>query len=71
MAGTPRGPQYSGEERVEMLQDVRRIYEQGFSIRQIAAMYSRSYSWAHRMVLESGVTLRPKGNPWPKRIGEG
>lgn len=56
----PRGPRYAGEERVALLKVIRETYQEGFTIRQIAAIYDRSYGWARLMVVESGAELRTR-----------
>ena len=47
------------EERVEL----KAAYEQGASIRTLAADAGRSYGYVHRALVESGVALRGRGGP--------
>ncbi|MGH3956000.1 helix-turn-helix domain-containing protein [Mycobacteroides salmoniphilum] len=47
------------EERAEL----KAAYEQGASIRTLAADAGRSYGYVHRALVESGVTLRGRGGP--------
>ena len=56
-----KGRRITGDERVTLSDDLRRQYEQGRSIRAIAADTGRSYGFVHRMLMESGVTLRSRG----------
>ncbi|MGP4105118.1 helix-turn-helix domain-containing protein [Nonomuraea sp. KM90] len=51
-----------GAERRKMIQDVRKRYAGGASIRAIAAHYQRSYGMIHRLLKEGGTPLRPRGN---------
>ena len=41
--------------------DLKRKYTAGTSIRELAAETGRSYGFVHRMLIESGVTLRGRG----------
>lgn len=45
-------------ERDELAADLRRKYEAGQSVRALAAASGRSYGFVHRMLSESGATLR-------------
>ncbi len=61
MAQLTKGRRITGDERGSLSDDLRRQYEQGRSIRAIAADTGRSYGFVHRVLLESGATLRGRG----------
>jgi len=61
VAELTKGRRITGDERVTLSDDLRRQYEQGRSIRAIAADTGRSYGFVHRVLMESGVTLRSRG----------
>ena len=61
MSALTKGRRITGDERVTLSDDLRRQYEQGRSIRAIAADTGRSYGFVHRVLMESGVTLRSRG----------
>lgn len=67
MADVKKGARISGPERAEMAAAVRRRYEEGWPIRRIAAEVNRSYGFVHRVLSESGVTLRGRGGATRKR----
>lgn len=52
-----------GDERVSLTRKLRRDYEGGASIRTLAEETGRSYGFVHRILTESGVTLRGRGGP--------
>jgi len=56
-----KGRRITGDERGTLSDELRRKYEQGSSIRAIAADTGRSYGFVHRVLMESGVTLRSRG----------
>jgi predicted transcriptional regulator len=55
------------KERAKVVKVVQRQYKQGASIRQIADETGRSYGNVHRLLSESGVTLRPRGQAPAKK----
>lgn len=61
MAALTKGRRITGDERGTISDQLRRQYEKGSSIRAIAAETGRSYGFVHRVLLESGVTLRSRG----------
>ena len=61
MAGLKKGSRVSGTERDKLATDLRRKYDSGESIRDLAAATGRSYGFVHRMLSESGATLRGRG----------
>lgn len=44
-----------------MAKVLRKKYESGASIRELAVEYSRSYGFVHRMLKDDGVELRGRG----------
>jgi hypothetical protein len=51
----------TGGDRSKLASDLRKRYESGASIRELAADTGRSYGFIHRIVSESGATLRGRG----------
>jgi Helix-turn-helix domain len=49
--------------RDQLLIELRRAYENGASIRKLAASTGRSYGSIHSMLRESGTTMRGRGGP--------
>ncbi len=58
----------TGSRRAVVAAELRRRYEQGQSIRQLATAIGRSYGWVHGMLCEVGVPLRGRGGPRPRRV---
>ena len=56
-----KGRRITGAERGALSDEVRRQYESGRSIRDLAADTGRSYGFIHRVLKESGATLRGRG----------
>jgi predicted transcriptional regulator len=52
-----------GDERSSLTSRLRTEYEAGASIRELAESTGRSYGFVHRILSESGVTLRGRGGP--------
>jgi hypothetical protein len=67
VAGMRKGARISGAERDEMASELKRRYESGESIRKIAAEVERSYGFVHRVLSESGVSLRGRGGATRRR----
>ncbi|GIE86805.1 hypothetical protein SAMN06264365_103432 [Actinoplanes regularis] len=57
----PRSKRLSGTELAALEKKVVQQYNEGASIRQVAAATSRSYGGTHRMLKLAGVTMRPRG----------
>ena len=49
--------------RDQLLNELRRAYVGGVSIRSLVASTGRSYGSIHSMLLESGTTMRTRGGP--------
>ncbi|MFD8529438.1 helix-turn-helix domain-containing protein [Streptosporangium canum] len=50
-----------GAERAQLAVEVAERYVAGDSVREIAESINRSYGFVHRLLEETGVTLRPRG----------
>lgn len=61
MAELKKGSRVTGSERDRLAADLRRKYDSGESIRALASSTGRSYGFVHRMLSESGATLRSRG----------
>ncbi|HVE27976.1 MAG TPA: helix-turn-helix domain-containing protein [Sporichthya sp.] len=56
-----KGSRVTGSARERLAADLKKKYSQGRSIRSLAEETGRSYGFVHRMLTESGVTLRGRG----------
>jgi hypothetical protein len=56
-----KGSRVTGSDRDKLAADLKRKYDSGQSIRALAEQTGRSYGFVHRMLTESGVTLRGRG----------
>src|SRR3954449_4295183 len=56
-----KGSRVTGAERDKLAADLRKKYDAGQSIRTLAAASGRSYGFVHRILSESGATLRGRG----------
>jgi hypothetical protein len=66
MAETLRkGTRVTGSERSRLADELKRRYNDGESIRSLAAATGRSYGFVHRILIESGVDLRGRGGATP------
>ena len=61
MAELSKGRRVSGNERDKLAVDLKKKYAAGASIRDLAEQTGRSYGFVHRVLSESGVTLRGRG----------
>lgn len=61
MAELKKGARITGGERNKLAADLKRKYTGGKSIRELAAETGRSYGFVHRMLSESGASLRGRG----------
>lgn len=53
----------TGKDRVGLAKQLRAGYEKGASIRALAETSGKSYGFVHRLLTESGVSLRARGGP--------
>ena len=56
-----KGTRVTGSERNKLATDLRKRYDAGESIRTLAHATGRSYGFVHRILTETGVTLRGRG----------
>lgn len=56
-----KGSRVTGTERDKLATDLRKKYDGGQSIRSLAESSGRSYGFVHRILSESGTTLRGRG----------
>jgi Helix-turn-helix domain len=56
-----RGTRVTGADRSRLAADLSKRYGTGESIRTLAASTGRSYGFVHRILTETGVTLRGRG----------
>lgn len=61
MADLKKGSRVTGADRDKLATDLRKRYEGGSSIRALAESTGRSYGFVHRMLSESGASLRGRG----------
>jgi hypothetical protein len=56
-----KGTRVTGADRTKLASDLKKRYGSGESIRSLAASTGRSYGFIHRILSESGVSLRGRG----------
>jgi predicted transcriptional regulator len=56
-----KGTRITGDAREQLAADLRKKYDAGESIRALAEASGRSYGFVHRILTESGVSLRGRG----------
>lgn len=61
MAEWTKGRRITGVDRQRLSKELRRRYESGESIRDLAEETGRSYGFVHRVLSESGARLRGRG----------
>ena len=65
-----KGRRITGSERVKLGRDLKKRYEAGASIRDLAGDTSRSYGFIHRVLTDEGVTLRGRGGATRSKAGQ-
>jgi hypothetical protein len=58
-----KGTRVTGADRSKLATDLKKRYDGGESIRALANATGRSYGFIHRILTETGVTLRGRGGP--------
>lgn len=53
----------TGATRIKLAERLKRQYEQGRSIRELANEHGRAYSSVHQLLTEAGTALRGHGGP--------
>lgn len=66
-AATDKGRRITGAERSTLAGDLAKRYTDGESIRSLAESTGRSYGFVHRVLTESGTTLRGRGGATRRR----
>ncbi|MEO9139418.1 MAG: helix-turn-helix domain-containing protein [Jatrophihabitans sp.] len=61
MAVLKKGARITGGARDKLAGDLKKAYDKGKSIRELAETHGRSYGFVHRVLSESGATLRGRG----------
>ncbi|HEV2370814.1 MAG TPA: helix-turn-helix domain-containing protein [Streptosporangiaceae bacterium] len=56
-----KGTRVTGADRAKLAVDLKKRYDAGESIRALASATGRSYGFVHRILTESGVSLRGRG----------
>jgi len=56
-----KGARISGEARTKLAAKLQSEYKKGATIRSLADAHGRSYGFIHRLLLESGMSLRGRG----------
>lgn len=67
VAELKKGSRVTGGERDKLSATLRRKYDGGSSIRDLAEQTGRSYGFVHRILGESGATLRGRGGATRRR----
>jgi predicted transcriptional regulator len=61
MVKVTKGARITGAERERLTSTLRKKYEKGASLRELAEQTGRSYGFVHRVLSDAGVTLRGRG----------
>ena len=61
VAELKKGARITGPARDKLASELKKKYEQGASIRALAEANGRSYGFVHRILSESGASLRGRG----------
>jgi hypothetical protein len=56
-----KGARITGADRNKLATDLKKQYDKGKSIRELAESHGRSYGFVHRVLSESGTSLRGRG----------
>ena len=56
-----KGTRVTGADRTKLASDLKKRYDAGESIRSLASATGRSYGFVHRILSETGVSLRGRG----------
>ena len=62
-----KGIRVTGMDRSKLATQLGKRYDSGESIRSLAASTGRSYGFVHRILTETGVTLRGRGGATRRR----
>ena len=67
MADLKKGTRVTGDDRSSLAAELKAKYEDGESIRVLAQSSGRSYGFVHRILTESGASLRGRGGATRKK----
>lgn len=67
MTELKKGSRVTGDDRSSLAENLKAKYESGHSIRVLAEASGRSYGFVHRILSESGTTLRGRGGATRRR----
>ncbi len=67
MTDVKKGSRVTGEDRASLATDLTKRYDGGESIRALAESSGRSYGFVHRILSESGTSLRGRGGATRKK----
>jgi hypothetical protein len=56
-----KGARITGSDRMKLAIEIKKQYEKGRSIRELADSHKRSYGFVHRLLMENDVSLRGRG----------
>jgi predicted transcriptional regulator len=71
MAVLKKGARITGPDRTKLAAELKKAYDKGKSIRELADVHGRSYGFVHRVLSESGVTLRGRGGATRSKAAPG
>jgi predicted transcriptional regulator len=71
MAVLKKGARITGPDRTKLAAELKKAYDKGKSIRELADTHGRSYGFVHRVLSESGVTLRGRGGATRSKAAPG
>ena len=69
MTELKKGARITGTDRTKLAGELKKSYDKGTSIRELADKHGRSYGFVHRVLSESGVTLRGRGGATRAKAG--
>ena len=61
MTDLKKGARITGSDRNKLAIEIKKQYEKGQSIRELADSHNRSYGFIHRLLSENDVSLRGRG----------
>jgi predicted transcriptional regulator len=69
VATLKKGARITGADRTKLASELKKSYDKGKSIRELADTHGRSYGFVHRVLSESGVALRGRGGATRTKAG--
>ena len=67
VVGVRKGARLTGAQREELMAELKAEYEKGATIRGLAEQTGCSYGFMHKILTDSGVTLRGRGGDQRKK----